>query len=207
MGGYGSGRNGGPPTVESALRLDIDNLVRRGVIQLGTHLRGSMQFDFYDEELSIEFESKAVASEASWLRLKYDITDYWSGEDCKIDDLISLTTSRPPFGGIRWWFRCPRTYRRVRVLHLPLGGRHFWSRRAHRLAYASQRETIHDRAQRRAAKLCKRLGGDWADDTYPEKPSRMRWSTYNRIMDELVAADRLADGGLSSWPRELIGSD
>ncbi len=41
--------------------------------------------------------------------------------------------------------------------------------------------------------MCKRLGGDWADDTYPEKPSRMRWSTYNRIMDELQAADRLAD--------------
>jgi len=37
--------------------------------------------------------------------------------------------------------------------------------------------------------LCKRLGGDWADDTYPEKPSRMRWSTYNRIMEKLVAAD------------------
>ncbi len=193
MGGYGSGRNGGPPTVESALRLDIDNLMRRGAIQLGTHLRGSMRLDFYDQELSIEFESKAVPSEASWLRLKYDITDYWSGEDCQIDDLICLTTSRLPFGGIRWWFRCPRTYRRVRVLHLPLGGRHFRSRRAYRLAYASQRETIHDRAQRRAAKLCKRLGGDWADDTYPDKPSRMRWVTYIRIMDKLVAADTLAD--------------
>ncbi len=90
-------------------------------------MRGSMHVDFYDRELSIEFESKAVANEASWVRLKYDMTDDWSGEDCKIDDLISLTTSRPPFGGIRWWFRCPRTYRRVRVLHLPLGGRHFWS--------------------------------------------------------------------------------
>jgi hypothetical protein len=121
------------------------------------------------------------------------MTDYWSGEDCKIDDLISLTTSRPPFGGIRWWFRCPRTYRRVRVLHLPLGGRHFWSRRAYRLAYASQRETIHDRATRRARKLYKKLGGDPDDDTYPEKPNRMRWSTYNRIMDELVAAESLAD--------------
>ncbi|SRR6266487_3305183 len=118
-------------------------------------------------------------------------------------------TSRPPFGGIRWWFRCPRTYRRVRVLHLPLGGRHFWSRRAYRLAYASQRETIHDRAQRRAAKLCKRLGGDLADETYPEKPSRMRWSTYNRIMDELIAADRLSDEGVIIMAErlKLIGSD
>jgi len=71
------------------------------------------------------------------------------------------------------------------------------------------RETIHDRALRRAGKLCRRFGGDPADDTYPEKPSRMRWSTYNRIMDELVAADRLADGGviIMAARLKLIGSD
>jgi hypothetical protein len=27
----------------------------------------------------------------------------------------------------------------------------------------------------------------------PEKPKRMRWKTYNLLMDKLVAADRLAD--------------
>jgi hypothetical protein len=81
----------------------------------------------------------------------------------------------------------------VRKLYLPLGGRRFRSRHAYRLAYASQRETVHDRALRRARKLCRRLGGDPADDCYPEKPSRMRWATYNRIMEQLVAADRVAD--------------
>jgi hypothetical protein len=35
--------------------------------------------------------------------------------------------------------------------------------------------------------------GDPADATYPDKPKRMRWTTYNRIMDKLVAADRVAD--------------
>ncbi len=37
----------------------------------------------------------------------------------------------------------------------------------------------------------------------------MRWSTYNRIMDELVAADRLADGGviIMAARLKLIGSD
>jgi hypothetical protein len=43
---------------------------------------------------------------------------------------------------------CPRSNRRVRKLYLPLGGRHFWSRRAYELAYASQRETKYDRALR-----------------------------------------------------------
>src|SRR5262245_28369260 len=96
-------------------------------------------------------------------------------------------------GGLRWWFVCPQLNRRVRKLYLPLGGRHFWSRCAYELAYASQRETKFDRALRRARKLRLRLGGDPADDEYPDKPSRMRWATYNRLMDRLVAADGVAD--------------
>jgi hypothetical protein len=87
------------------------------------------------------------------------VVDYWTGEELAIDDKICLATSRPRFGGLRW-FVCPRLNRRVRKLYLPLGGRHFWSRRAYRLVYGSQRETVHDRAMRRARKLCLRLGGD-----------------------------------------------
>ena len=49
---------------------------------------------------------------------------------------------------------------------------------------------------RRARKLCLRLGGDPADDRYPDKPKRMRWTTYDRLMDKLVAADRVADAKL-----------
>jgi hypothetical protein len=58
----------------------------------------------------------------------------------------------------------------------PLGGRHFWSRHAYELAYASQRETKFDRAFRRARKLRLTLGADPADDEYPDKPPRMRWA-------------------------------
>ena len=36
-------------------------------------------------------------------------------------------------------------------------------------------------------------GDDPADDEYPDKPKRMRWTTYNRLMDRLVAADGVAD--------------
>jgi hypothetical protein len=111
-----------------------------------------------------------------------------------VDSWIAyLATSRPRFGGRRWWFVCPRENRRVRKLYLPLGGRHFWSRDAYRLGYACQRETEYDRALRRARKLYLRLGGDPADGEHPDKPKRMRWPTYSRMMDKLVAADRLAD--------------
>ena len=73
-----------------------------------------------------------------------------------------------------------------------------WSRRAYELAYASQRETKYDRALRRARKLRLRLGGDPTDDEYPDKPSRMRWATYNRLMDRLVAADGVVEERLKA---------
>jgi len=32
------------------------------------------------------------------------------------------------------------------------------------------------------------------DGELPDKPKRMRWTTYNRLIGELVAADRVAEG-------------
>jgi hypothetical protein len=40
MDGYGSGRQGGRVTVESTLRLDVDAMIRRRVIQPGAHVDG-----------------------------------------------------------------------------------------------------------------------------------------------------------------------
>jgi len=47
-----------------------------------------------------------------------------------------------------------------------------------------------------ARKLRVRLDADPADDEYPHKPPRVRWATYNRMMDKLAAADGVADEGL-----------
>ena len=56
----------------------------------------------------------------------------------------------------------------------------------------------YDRALRRARNLRLRLGSDPADDEYPDKPPRMRWATYNRLMDRLVAADAVTDEWLKA---------
>jgi hypothetical protein len=204
MGGFGSGRRGGRPTVESAFRIDIDVLRRHGMIRLGSRDGCVMHFSGYYDDLDVKCEVHIEGPWNSWIRLKYDMIDYRTDEPLEIDDKIALATSRPPLGGLRWWFVCPRLNRRVRKLCLPLGGRHFWSRRAYRLAYASQRETVYDRAMRRARKLCLRLGGDPADDSYPDKPKRMRWTTYNRLMDKLVAADDVADEKLALLAARLL---
>jgi hypothetical protein len=96
------------PTVESALRLDIDTMMRWGGIRPGVHLAGEMGFNFYDDRLEIKFEFRVGDPWDSWLRLQYVIHDYWSGEPYEIDEKVFLVTSRPPFGGQRWWFMCPR---------------------------------------------------------------------------------------------------
>ena len=205
MGGYGSGRSGGRPTVESAFRIDIDMLIRHGYIRRGTRGGCLMQFSAYDWDLDVECQTHVADPWNSWVRLQYRMTDYWTDEPLEIDEKILLATSRPPFGGLRWWFVCPHLNRRVRKLYLPLGARHCRSRHVYRLTYASQNETVHDRAMRRARKLCNRLGGDPADDSYPDKPLRMRWTTYNRLMDKLVATDGVADERIILLAARLMG--
>ena len=175
------------------MRLDIDALRRDGMIRFGVRAGCVIRFSGPYDDLEVECETHIGGPWDDWVRLKYEMTDYWTGEPLAIDDKIFLTTSRPPFGGVRWWFVCPHLNRRVRKVYLPLGGRHVWSRHAYELGYASQRETKHDRDLRRARKLRLRLGGDPADDDYPDKPPRMQWATYNRLMDRLVAADDVTD--------------
>jgi hypothetical protein len=64
---------------------------------------------------------------------------------------MRLETTRPNFGGLRWWFLCPITGRRVGVLYLPgKGGTVFASRQASGLAYRSQRASPEDRAVERS---------------------------------------------------------
>jgi hypothetical protein len=193
MGGFGSGRQGGRLTVESAVSLDIDELIRAGVIQPGSHAVGRLKYRFNDDESFIQFEALAGNPWDSWIRLQYAVTDCWSGRPHDIDDKILLAASEPRLGGLRWWFVCPYENRRVRKLYLPLGGLRFRSRLAYRLAYASQREAAHHRAMRRARNICRRLGSNPDDCCYPEKPARMRWVTYSRLIDDLAAAERVAD--------------
>ena len=115
MGGFGSGRGGGRPTatvesallptVESAFRLDIDSMMCWRAIQPGFHLGGEMRLhQLYGDDLDVKYESLAGDPENSWLRLRYSIADYRSGEELKIDDKVYLAPIRPHFGGLRWWF-------------------------------------------------------------------------------------------------------
>jgi hypothetical protein len=67
MGGYGSGRSGERPTIESALRLDIDSMMGWGAIKPGSHLAGGMRLG---DDTDVKFESHTDDPWDSWLRLR-----------------------------------------------------------------------------------------------------------------------------------------
>jgi hypothetical protein len=80
---------------------------------------------------------------------------------------VGLTTTRPPFGGLRWWFCCPLEAdgrpcgRRVHKLYLTVGATLFGCRHCHRLTYTSaQRSRYDDPVFRRLART---TGFDFAD--------------------------------------------
>ena len=102
------------------------------------------------------------------------------GEWQDVDELVPFVLTPLRFGGERRWFQCLKCGRKCRVL---FGGRRFRCRRCHRVHYASQSETRLDRAHRGMFKIVKRLDPEEQCNDLPEKPKRMHWRTYNRLVE------------------------
>src|SRR3984893_4236904 len=175
MGGYGSGRSGGRPTVEDSLSLSLPRLFKTGWLKQGAWTSGTLRWSIVgtDEEIaSIGFEAR-LGEKDGYVRLHWTSTSRWSGEKRQCENRIELTTRAQPLGGSRWWFVCPRTGQLAARLHLPSGADTFACRKAYRLAYRSQRETACDRAISRAFSLRHKLGDDGAIGDYVTKPKGM----------------------------------
>ena len=135
MGGYGSTRWGWHSkkrTTEQCLSLDVSGLRRPGylepnnVVPLGriTWASGS----------NVGFTLRTEASTGElWLHYSVD------GQTAP-RYVVHLVTTRPRFGGLRWWFLCPWCRRRARILYLsPRNGR-FECRLCCGLTYRSAQE-------------------------------------------------------------------
>jgi hypothetical protein len=105
-----------------------------------------------------------------------------------------LETTRPQYGGVRWWFTCPRCGRRRRVLYAYTitGWHRFACRRCHGLRYYSQRESPQDRLARKTRKLWRRAGSKDGCEPWV-KPKWMRWATFSRFVLAGRAAQEAGD--------------
>ena len=145
MGGYGSGWQGTKKTtVDESLVLSVSDLVRKGALATDTRTTGALGWTYRGEDkphATIGYEADLGDRGAAWLRLFYTA----SGDP--VDYRVRLVTTRPHYGGLRWWFLCPLVRqdggppRRVGKLYLPPGGRYFGSRVGYGLTYRSCQES------------------------------------------------------------------
>jgi hypothetical protein len=192
MGGSRSGRYGGRPTAEGCgshiltTRFLHQCKVRHG--QLFTAAAAQ------DQSFQVAFTLDTRDPNYSFIEVEHEpYTDY----EGTVRYIVRLVTTRPPFGGLRWWFICPSTGQRVSKLFLPRGGRKFLSRQAYRLGYACQRVTPLERRQRRIARLIRTLGGEGRyGEEIPEKRKWMRWATYDALVAEIDRLETVLD---RSW--------
>lgn len=134
------------------------------------------------------------------LTIDYDERPAWK-------DQIRLSSVPGRFGGLVWFLHCPACDRRARVLYIRVAD-NFWHaelsqparcRQCCGLRYHSQRcspeqrgDLMVMRAARRINPATRTLAEDLAAP--PEKPKRMRWTTYDRLCVRFDDAVKERDG-------------
>ena len=179
--------------LESGLKLDLNRLIRQGVVRPGaiSEFVYSWTNNYTGEETARALvTANLIDQPEGWLRIR-------NGES---DQRIFLVPRSRRFGGHQWYFICPVTNRCASVLWKPPGVSRFCSRQSwgsRRVAYHSQFLDLDSRAHRGKAKIKSRLIADLDPDEWdlPPKPKRMRWRTYNRYVKRFDKyEDILADG-------------
>ncbi len=194
MGGYGSTRWNYSPTRQSTaglLKLDVRSLKRGGALQpaaVSTVSWGEGQWvvasmDSRGERLTLEYRTRG-RGDAEWTRRTLRIWLEWT--PCH-------------YGGERVWFRCPHCQRRRAVLY-SAGGGVFGCTGCHDLAYSSTRQDAIDRGTNRLRALQRKLQAPPGCVPWhvPDKPPRMHWRTYRRLVWELRIANACRDAVLGA---------
>ena len=194
MGGLGSGgsRSGSRfLAAEACYGLDLASLRQAGYFVPGKEASGA--WSWWTNNDPDPSATVGVAIDLRDLEAPTFTITYKAGDE-PITIRGQLITTRPQYGGVRYWFRCPRCWQRRRVLYAHAsGGRHrFACRRCQGLRYYSHRESRPDRLSRKAKKLWCRAGSPDGNEPW-QKPKWMRWETFSRLVLAGRAAQEEAD--------------
>lgn len=188
MGGFGSGRQFGRPTVETSLFIDLAWMLRTGLAVPGADLSGSVIWDVRVGLVErVEYAAHMATAGAERLVLICGV-----GE---VRQIVRLCHSRPNYGGRRWWMVCPYRSAPVNRLYLPPGGDRFASRQHYRLGYRSERIAENARALDRLFAFQRTLGCPEGLGEMPLRPKGMWHRTYARRVERYrqLEADALAE--------------
>ncbi len=195
MGGRNSGtwyRWDKKTKIDELRPFNINALAKAGYLKDGRYLGGGWEWSRNGEKIaSIGFTSDLTDINNPHIKLNYTITKH-DDEKVPIEYKVKLTKTYPNYGGVRYWFICPHTGRRVAKLYIGAGSNYFTSRHAYGLKYESQSESYHDRVLSKKWRLQKKLGGD----RYYIKPKGMHQTTYQRLLDEYWKAEMRCEDAL-----------
>ena len=196
MGGPGSGRRLSTARfVESYARIDVRVWQREGLLEPNrrfschpTSGQAIADSTASDSTFNVEVTQSPDEKHDLILVLSYTVSrpELLRGQCEPIELRIGLIFTPCHYGGRRPWFLCPMQGcgRRVAILHFR--GSYFLCRHCHSLGYASQHMSSEERVQQRLRKICSRLR---VRDAPPERPRRMRWSTYKWLIDQAAQAE------------------
>lgn len=176
MGGLGSGRQFGRPTVESSAVIDLAWMLRTGLANPGADVTGTIIWAVRFAE-RMKLDCLALMANAGAERLVISCRGGMATQT------VHLRHTVPNFGGKRWWMVCPYNGALVNKLYLPAGGDWFASRQVHRLAYRSERTTARARKLDRLFALQSKLGCAHRPGLPPQRPKGMWWRTYARHLE------------------------
>jgi hypothetical protein len=204
MGGFGSGRpsGSGRDKVEACRSIDVNQLHKMGCLRAGW--AGGWQWTRDGNRVAWI----NLRSESGRLHLSYRVR-IGGGEWEDVAETVSIVRTHCRFGGVRPYFICPGEVNGVacrrRVAKLYGSGRYFLCRHCCRLAHASQSESAWDRTLRRANKIRQQLGGDpGMAAPFPPKPRGMWRRTYERLREQAIEAEMLADEAFESAAERLL---
>ena len=102
---------------------------------------------------------------------------YTVGKTEDFDYLVRVATTSCNYGGVRYWWLCPKCERRCRVLY---GGRLFVCWKCSGAYYETQQsKSLAIRIRAELHRIRRRLG--FNGDVVPPKPKGMHWRTYAQL--------------------------
>lgn len=192
MGGKGSGtwyRWNTKTTLDDCRVLNINRMQKQGAIKPNNFKAGRWVWtntETNEEVSSIGYTCHTLDADNEYININYKMTN--SGE--KIDYDVKLVKTYPNYGGVRYWFICPVTGKRVAKLYRTPYDNRFISRHVYKLLYASQSESIFSKLGNKRYKLMRKLDSNYS---FPVRPKGMHHKTFERIANQVHALDEYAD--------------
>lgn len=125
-----------------------------------------------------------------------------------VHQYIQLKSTEPNFGGVRWWFLCPKCHGRISHLHRPSYTYYFFCRHCYDLSYESAQSS-----RRRSERFFHRIANDlqsttrearlWFRVSYPAGAvHEVKRPTINKVRDRrtgigLIVTKLAREKGLS----------